>query len=303
MEFTSRQLRGFLSVAQYRSFSRAAETLFITPSGLSVLIRELETQLGFRLFDRTTRHVALTSSGKEMLAVARESLAKLDAAASQIGRSAGQASQSLSLGAPPLIAANMVTQAIKEFRSHQPSLRIQLFDERSPVILQLIRAGKLDIGLGIFPPTSGIRRTRFLRFPLVVIRPDRDPAFRRASVTWSALKGENLISLPPSSLIQQVVDKHLAQAGLKSRPGVSINLLDTQIAMVEADEGIAIIPSFGIAACRDRKVVMSRLVNPVVEVEFHQISSRGKKLPPSADEFTAFLRTFVARWAGRSGVL
>jgi len=110
MEFTSRQLRGFLSVAQYRSFSRAAETLFITPSGLSVLIRELETQLGFRLFDRTTRHVALTSSGKEMLAVARESLAKLDAAASQIGRSAGQASQWLSLGAPPLIAANMVTQ-------------------------------------------------------------------------------------------------------------------------------------------------------------------------------------------------
>jgi LysR family transcriptional regulator, carnitine catabolism transcriptional activator len=303
MEFTSRQLRGFLSVAQYRSFSRAAETLFITPSGLSVLIRELETQLGFRLFDRTTRHVALTSSGKEMLAVARESLAKLDAAASQIGRSAGQASQSLSLGAPPLIAANMVTQAIKEFRSHQPSLRIQLFDERSPVILQLIRAGKLDIGLGIFPPTPGIRRTPFLRFPLVVIRPDRDPAFRRASVTWSALKGEKLISLPPSSLIQQVVDKHLAQAGLKSRPGVSINLLDTQIAMVEADEGIAIIPSFGIAACRDRKVVMSRLVNPVAEVEFHQISNRGKKLPPSADEFTAFLRTFVARWAGRSGVL
>jgi DNA-binding transcriptional LysR family regulator len=303
MEFTSRQLRGFLSVAQYRSFSRAAETLFITPSGLSVLIRELETQLGFRLFDRTTRHVALTSSGKEMLAVARESLAKLDAAASQIGRSAGQASQWLSLGAPPLIAANMVTQAIKEFRSHQPSLRIQLFDERSPVILQLIRAGKLDIGLGIFPPTPGIRRTPFLRFPLVVIRPDRDPAFRRASVTWSALKGEKLISLPPSSLIQQVVDKHLAQAGLKSRPGVSINLLDTQIAMVEADEGIAIIPSFGIAACRDRKVVMSRLVNPVAEVEFHQISNRGKKLPPSADEFTAFLRTFVARWAGRSGVL
>jgi LysR family transcriptional regulator, carnitine catabolism transcriptional activator len=58
MDFTSRQLRAFLLVAQYRSFSRAASALFITPSGLSLLIRELETQLGIRLFDRTTRQVA-----------------------------------------------------------------------------------------------------------------------------------------------------------------------------------------------------------------------------------------------------
>src|SRR5271167_979992 len=50
MDFTSRQFRAFLLVAQHRSFSRAAEALYITPSGLSVLIRELETQLGFRLF-------------------------------------------------------------------------------------------------------------------------------------------------------------------------------------------------------------------------------------------------------------
>ena len=69
IDFSSRQLRAFLLVAQHRSFSRAAEALFITPSGLSVLIRELETQLGFRLFERTTRHVALTSYGSDLLAV------------------------------------------------------------------------------------------------------------------------------------------------------------------------------------------------------------------------------------------
>ncbi len=55
IDFTSRQLRAFLLVAQHRSFTRAAGALFITPSGLTVLIRELETQLGARLFDRTTR--------------------------------------------------------------------------------------------------------------------------------------------------------------------------------------------------------------------------------------------------------
>jgi LysR family carnitine catabolism transcriptional activator len=129
----------------------------------------------------------------------------------------------------------------------------------------------------------------------MVIRPDKDPAFRRASTTWSALKGEKLISLPPFSPIQQIVDKHLAQAGVVSRQSVSINLLDTQIAMVEADEGIAIIPSFGLSACRNRKVVTSRLINPIVDVEFHQISNRGKKLPLGADEFSAFLKSFIVR--------
>src|ERR1700685_4035521 len=103
MDFTSRQFRAFLLVAQHRSFSRAAEALYITPSGLSVLIRELEIQLGFRLFNRTTRHVGLTSYGNELLAVARQCLERVDAAVSRIGRSAAGASLSLSVGAPPLV--------------------------------------------------------------------------------------------------------------------------------------------------------------------------------------------------------
>jgi len=295
MDFTTRQLRAFLLVAQHRSFSRAAEELYITPSGLSVLIRELETQLGFRLFDRTTRHVVVTSHGAELLAVTQQSVAALDTAVARIGRSANQSSQSLTLGAPPLIAANIVTRAIKEFRVHRPNVRIQLFDERSPAILQLVLAGKLDVGVGIFPRTPGIRRIPFFRSPLMVIRPEQELAVRRASITWSALKGETLISVRSFSPIQQVVDKHLAQAGVVSSKGVSINLLDTQIAMVEAGEGIAVIPSFGLAACRNRRVVTSRLINPVVEMEFHQISNRAKKLPPGADEFSAFLRSFFAR--------
>src|SRR5215831_10159638 len=83
IDFTSRQLRAFLLVAQHRSFSRAAGALFITPSGLSILIRELENLLGVRLFDRTTRHVGLTASGIELLAAVRRNLQELDGAMSR----------------------------------------------------------------------------------------------------------------------------------------------------------------------------------------------------------------------------
>lgn len=300
MEFTSRQLRAFLLVAQHRNFTRAAERMFITPSGLSVLIREFENELGFRLFNRTTRHVALTGSGGEMVKIAQESLQNLDAVAARIGHSAGQASQSFSLGAPPLIAANIVAPAIREFRVHSPRLRIELFDERAPILQQMVQDGKLDTGLGIFGPVSGLRRVLFLRFPLMVVRSERDQDLKRGSITWSALKGEKIICLQSSSPIQQIVDRHLSRTGETSSQRVAVNLLDTQLAMVEAGEGIAVVPSYALLASRNRRVLMSRLINPIAEVEFSLISYRGKKLPPVAGAFTDFLKSFFSRWAARS---
>jgi LysR family carnitine catabolism transcriptional activator len=304
MEFTSRQFRAFLLVAQHRSFSRAAEALYITPSGLSVLIRELESQLGFRLFNRTTRHVGLTTHGSELLAVVQQSLDKLDATVLRVGRMATEASMSLSVGAPPLIAANVLPEAIKEFRSHRADIRIQVFDVGGDTLTQMVEAGKLDMSLGaFFKPSSAIRRTPLFRFSLMVIRPDHDPTVRRTSTTWSALKGERMISLAPGQLVQQFIDKHLARIGVVLHPCAEFNYLDTQIAMVEAGEGSAIIPSFVLPACRNRKVVLSRLIKPVVNLDLCWISNRGKKLPPGADDFTTFLKSYIARWAGRSGIL
>jgi DNA-binding transcriptional LysR family regulator len=303
MNFSSRQLRAFLLVARYRSFTRAAHALFITPSGLSVLIKELETQLGFRLFDRTTRHVAPTSYGSEMLPLVQKTLSELETATTRIGRSATRASQSLALGAPPLISANVLPQAIREFREYYPALRIRLFDGIQSEILQMVESGKLDMGLGVFGATPGIRRTPFFRFSLMVIRADNDAAAHRASTTWSSLQGETMISLPAGSPIQKMVDKHLTKAGVVCRNAAVVNLLDTQIAMVEAGEGIAVIPAFGLAAVRNRHVVMSRLVSPVVNLDFFQISDRGKTLPSGANEFTAFLKSYISRWAGRSNAL
>jgi DNA-binding transcriptional LysR family regulator len=304
VEFTSRQIRAFLLVAQHRSFSRAAQAFYITPSGLSLLIRELETQLGFRLFDRTTRHVALTASGAEFLPVAQKNLEDLDATVARIGRWATEASHFLSVGTTPLVAANVMPQALKEFRGYRPDLHVHLFEGDNLSNMQRVESGKLDIGLGVFSkPARGIVRTPFFRFSLMVVRADHDPGFRRASTTWSALAGETLVSLHATSPIQQVIDRHLAKAGVVTRPGPFLNLLDTQIAMVEAGEGVAVIPSYGLPLCRNRKVVMSRLINPVVNMEFHQIRSRGKKLPPGAHDFTAFLKSYITTWAGRSGVL
>jgi DNA-binding transcriptional LysR family regulator len=303
IEFTSRQLRAFLLVAQHHSFSRAAEALFITPSGLSLLIRELENQLGFRLFDRTTRHVELTTNGKQLLSVARRNLDDIEGTVSRIGRATKAAAQTLSVGAGMLTAANILPRAISEFRRQRPDVSIQLFDADFPTVMQRVKAGTLDIGLGLADRSPGIQRKPFFRFSLMVIRPDIEAASRWTSTSWSALKGERLISVPASRSWQALVDKHLAQAGVRSLPAMVVNSVDTQIALVEAGEGIAVVPSYALPACRNRRVIMSRLINPKVILDFYQVRNRGKKLPPVADEFAAFLQGYIARWVGRAGVL
>jgi LysR family carnitine catabolism transcriptional activator len=289
-------------VAQHRNFTRAAEALFITPSGLSVLIRELESRVGIRLFDRSTRHVDLTPQGRELLAVIQRSLTELDDAIANIGRSAKRGPQSMSLGTTPLMAANVLPPAMREFRKQRPDVRIQIFDADLPTLIKMVEAGKLDMSLGIFKAMPGVRRDPFFRFSLMVVRPAKDDMPPRATTTWSALDGERLISLSPDHPHQQLIDKHLTQAGVKVQIGSVVNLLDTQIALVEAEEGIAIIPSFGMPACRNRKVVMSQLTNPIVRFDFHLIRGQGKALPPGADEFTSFLKSYIATWAGRAGV-
>lgn len=92
-----------------------------------------------------------------MLPLVQKTLGELEAATTRIGRSATQARQSLSLGAAPLISANVLPQAIKLFRGHYPALRIQLFDGNQSEILRMIESGKLDMGLGVFGATPGAR--------------------------------------------------------------------------------------------------------------------------------------------------
>jgi LysR family transcriptional regulator, carnitine catabolism transcriptional activator len=293
MDFSSRQIRAFLLVAESRSFTRAAEKLLLTPSAVSVLIRELEIQLGFRLFDRTTRHVALTPDGLQLRAVARRTLEELDAATSRIAV-ARAANQSLSIGAPPVITADVLPQAIKEFQDQRPAVSVDVFDADLTMVRQRVEAGKLDMGLGFYPRVSRVFARPFFRFNLMVIRPESALSSAGTSVTWSTLKREKLIALPAASPLQQLIDRHLARAGVVSRRAF--------VAMVSAGHGAAVIPSLGLPACRKRGVLVYRLTNPVVTVDYHVIHQRGRTLSAAADDFAGFLQRYIARWAGAAGI-
>ena len=84
MNITSRQLTAFVLIARHESFSRAAEQMYITQSGISIIVRDLESQLGFRLFDRTTRRVRVSEFGARFLPVATRCLSELEGAGNDV---------------------------------------------------------------------------------------------------------------------------------------------------------------------------------------------------------------------------
>jgi LysR family transcriptional regulator, carnitine catabolism transcriptional activator len=239
----------------------------------------------------------------ELLAAARASLLELDSSIARIAEKANREMQVISVGAPAMIASNILPIAIKEFQAQRPELHIRLFDSDLTTILQHVEAGKLDMGIGVFNRSPDTRRIPFFRFSLMVARPATESARPRATTTWAALHGETLLALRGASPVQRIIDRQLAKSKVVPHIADTFNSLDTQLAMVEAGHGSAIIPSFGIPAGRNRRVVLTRLTNPQVTVDFHQIRNRAAKLPAGADAFTAFLQDYIARWAGRAGIL
>src|SRR5512132_793945 len=115
MNVTLRQLRAFVNVAQFGVFTAAAERLHVTQSALSVMIRGLETELGLRLFDRTTRMVELTDAGREFYPIAEKTLEDLSSAVAHSRELADIKRGRVTIAATTLISSILLPRAVARF--------------------------------------------------------------------------------------------------------------------------------------------------------------------------------------------
>jgi DNA-binding transcriptional LysR family regulator len=298
MNITSRQLKAFLLTARYQSFSRAAERLFITQSGMSVLVRELEAQLGFRLFERTTRKVTLTEFGSRLLPIADRSLLELESAATNIGRSATAAKGSVVLGAAPFPAAELLPRVIAAYAQREPQTQLRLVDAAGIRLVEMVRHGEVDVAVsGVRHDAPGVECASLARFRLMLIRSADRPALLPHELSWSDVAAQKLVGFPGDYSIQQLVDEQLARVGRRAPPELVCNYLETQIAMVEIGSGMAVIPAFAAGACANRRLALHTIVDPVVTSDLYAIAARTRKPSRAAHVFTAFLRSYFGELA------
>ncbi|WP_326538310.1 LysR family transcriptional regulator [Pseudorhodoferax sp.] len=288
MNVSLRQLRAFGAVARLGSFTRAAQQLHITQAGLSGMIRELETQLDTRLFDRTTRAVSLTTAGQHLLPVAEQTLEQLESSFASLGRQAALARRTLTVGATPLVASCVLPTVIRRFAQQQPDLTVRLRDIERDQIQAQVEAGELDAGFGVFLSSAvGIQRVPLLKLPLLLASP-ADSGLP-ASVPWKMLRPLPLLALPVGNPVQRLIDDQLAAIGRANEERPEFNNFHTLLAMVEAGLGHAVLPSFAQLSGPRYRVRFTALSQPRVSLDFFQITKKGRELNPLLAAFSSTL--------------
>ncbi len=296
MNLSMRQIRAFLHVAQAGSFTRAAERVHMTQAGLSILVREVERQLGARLFDRTTRAVVLTEAGRRFALVAESVLVQLDDATAEVDAMGKQTRQQLRIAATPLVSSHLLPHMLARFRERQPGVRIQLLDDSLTGVQETVESGAADIGLGFFFKVSaGLVRRQIAQFPLMRVSPASTPPEGLGRAGWASLRGAQLVTLPSDNPIQRAVDLHLHKLGIDQAGRLPVSFIATMISMVEAGFGIAVLPTFAVAACRRHDVRIDLLGSPQMKLGFYRIARRGAAQTQAMKDFDEVLSQDLPR--------
>lgn len=141
-----RHLRYFTAVAEERHFGQAAERLGIAQPPLSKQLQDLERELGYPLFDRSHRPIALTAAGETLLEHARGILEAVEVGVREARRAGAGHSGTISIGYPPSLAYSGLTQVLRAFREGSPDVAIQLLELAPAEQITALKGGDLDVG-------------------------------------------------------------------------------------------------------------------------------------------------------------
>jgi DNA-binding transcriptional LysR family regulator len=293
MNITIRQLQCFLHVATLGSFTRAAEKMHTMQPALSQQIRSLETELGIRLFDRTTRRVELTEGGAQFRELAAKIIEDLESATRHAHDLAERKRGHISVAAPPLLAAAVVPRAIADFRGKYPGIGVKLIDARTDQIVEYVRSGQVDCGLGTFHAgEEGISSRLFARDSLMVFCASKHPLARRQAVNWRELDGLPLITLTRDSGIRILVEVGFETAQIRLIPAYEVAQITTALAMVEAGLGVAVLPTYAWAGARALNISAAPLT-PAIARDITMITRTGRSITPAVSAFARFLGKYT----------
>jgi DNA-binding transcriptional LysR family regulator len=239
-----RQLRAFIAIAEAGTFTAGAERVHVTQAAVSMQIRQLENEVGAKLFIRAPRNVILTEAGEKLLERARHILREHDAGLEEIAELAGAKRGRLRIGSASAgVSSDQLPRILTELRKHHPNADISVTSGTSEALVQQLLAAELDIAFVSLPVEArGIQTERLNEDQLVAIASPRHKLARHKTVSAYALAGERLILGERGGNTRRLIDEFFAQAGVKPTVAMELSRLAAIKRMVEEDMGVGIVP-------------------------------------------------------------
>ena len=292
MDLNLRQVRAFLAVAHLKSFTRAASLLHLSQPALTVQIRNLETALGGRLLDRTSRAVELTRMGRELLPTLQRALRDLEEAVANAHEIGAGRRGTVRVAALPSFAASVLPSVILTCRRANPALSFVVRDAIASRINAMVRDEDVDLGItggAVADAQLDVLHTTADR--LCLIYPASHPIGRKRRITVTDLTELPLVLTNPGTSLREVIDAAFMQIGQIPALACEVTYMMSAVAMVRAGLGLTILP----ASAREIRAERGLRARPIDDRAFIRsvaiIKKKGRTLPPAS---TAFLEACVA---------
>lgn len=236
------RIRIFVAVAEERNFTRAAERVHITQSGVSAQIRQLERELGAELFDRSSRVVALTVAGKAALEHARAALAATGALGQAVAEVSHVIRGRLTIGMVIGCTITPLFDALAGFRRAHPGVELSLLEGNSAQLVEDVRAGTVDLALtGTAELPRDLEALTVISEPLVAVLPPGHPLGELPTLRLRDLAEHPLVCMPSGTGLRTVFDRACAQRDLRPRIALEASAADAIAALAARDLAVAVL--------------------------------------------------------------
>ena len=290
------QLRTFREVAVRGGFGRAAQSLFLTQSAVSMQIASLERELGVRLFERLGRHIALTHAGEVLLRYATHIMTLVDESVRAMEDIRGAGSGSLGVGASATVGNYVVPPIIARFRAQRPGVQFSLEIAPTPEIAWRLVSGDLDVGLVEEQCAAPeLVQRPFLTDELVLILPTGHRWANRDAVEPQDLATEPFVSHQPGSIVRQIIERQLGERGVELRPVLEVASPEAIKCAIRAGLGISIVSAHAVRLELSMGCLRTVPLRGVrLESQFYVVMHHGKHISPGLRAFLAAVDTYVA---------
>jgi DNA-binding transcriptional LysR family regulator len=292
MNFTLRQLKVFVAVYDLGSFSAAAKSVQLTQSAVSKLCMELEEQVGFPLFERSTRKVSPAYGAADLYSFACEMLGTLEAAKRSMSSLAMMERGTVKLAASPMMMYCLIGPAIASFRAQAPGIGFELYELSTRETMEWVVDGRVDFGIVSLDADHPklLAQVLYEDRMYAVMRPDHALAGKR-SVTWAELSRHEYIQMRPDFSIRRTIDRIAAQQRLHLPTRIETGTVAATLGMVQAGLGLAVLPGYVIAMARQLGLTAVAVKGVGVEHALSLIRRRNARSSIAASAFIEVLRS------------
>lgn len=285
MHLISRHLQAFLVVAEELHFGRAARRLHMSQPPLSQQIRHFEHLVGAELLTRTTRSVQLTPAGRLLVEHARRLSQDADHAVRVVQRLARGQAGSMTLGFTHSTVYEVLPRALQAFRSHFPEVELDLRQLTSGLLVDGVRAGRVDLALVRLSPSMHdpeLTWSVVARDQMLLVMPADHPLTKLERVPLDALHGIPFIgySAEDSRYFHEVVQTLCHSLSVQPKV-VQASFLPTMLALVEARMGLALVPDTAVPRSDTRIVAraLDKVTKDLDRAELHAVWRRDNANP------------------------